>query len=149
TLPVNLATRAPLVPGLSCRCLVPASRTGIRESCIAAGGRYLAQMTSQREKAERFLALHHGDGALLMPNPWDVGSARILESLGFQALATTSFAHAATLGRLDGGVTVEEALAHAAAIAGACDVPVSADLENAFADDPQEGGARVSAPRTH
>jgi 2-methylisocitrate lyase-like PEP mutase family enzyme len=93
-------------------------------------------MTSQREKAEHFLALHQGKSALLMPNPWDIGSARILESLGFEALATTSSGHAATLGRLDGGVTVDEALAHAAALAAAVDVPVSADLENAFADEP-------------
>jgi 2-methylisocitrate lyase-like PEP mutase family enzyme len=101
-------------------------------------------MTAQREKAERFLALHHGDAPLLMPNPWDIGSARILESLGFRALATTSSGHAATLGRLDGGVTVDEALAHAAALAGACDVPVSADLENAFADDPPAVAATIS-----
>ena len=59
-------------------------------------------MTTQQEKAERFLALHHGDTPLLMPNPWDAGSARILASLGFEALATTSSGFAATLGRLDG-----------------------------------------------
>src|SRR5712691_12059156 len=76
-------------------------------------------MTSQREKAERFLALHHGDAPLLMPNPWDVGSARILESLGFRALATTSSGYAGTLGRLDGQVTRDEALGHAADVAGA------------------------------
>jgi 2-methylisocitrate lyase-like PEP mutase family enzyme len=70
-----------------------------------------------------------------MPNPWDVGSARLLASLGFRALATTSSGFAATLGRLDGSVSVEEALAHAATIAGATDLPVSADLENGFADD--------------
>jgi 2-methylisocitrate lyase-like PEP mutase family enzyme len=91
---------------------------------------------SQADKARRFLELHHGDAALLMPNPWDIGSARILESLGFQALATTSSGFAGTLGRLDGHVTAAEALAHAADVAGAVDVPVSADLENAFADDP-------------
>ena len=62
-------------------------------------------MVPQQEKAEHFLALHHGDAPLLMPNPWDIGSARILESLGFQALATTSSGYAATLGRLDGAVT--------------------------------------------
>ena len=101
-------------------------------------------MTSQREKAEHFLALHHGDTPLLMPNPWDIGSARILESLGFQALATTSSGHAATLGRLDGGVTVDEALAHAAAVAGACTVPVSADFENAFADEPKAVAANIT-----
>src|SRR5881296_1124693 len=101
-------------------------------------------MTTQREKAEHFLALHHGDAPLLMPNPWDVGSARIFESLGFQALATTSSGHAATLGRLDGGVTRDEALEHAADIAGAGGLPVSADLENGFADDPEAVAATIS-----
>src|SRR5689334_23899030 len=93
-------------------------------------------MTSQQEKAERFLALHHGDDPLLMPNPWDIGSARLLESLGYEALATTSSGFAGTLGRLDGQVTRDEAIAHAAALAAAVAVPVSADLENAFADEP-------------
>ena len=93
-------------------------------------------MSGQVERAERFLVLHHQDHALLIPNPWDAGSARVLASLGFQALATTSSGFAATLGRLDGSVTRDEALAHAAAIVEATDLPVSADLENAFADDP-------------
>ncbi len=84
----------------------------------------------------RFLALHRRGAPLLMPNPWDVGSAKVLVSLGFSALATTSSGSAATLGRLDGGITRDEALAHAAAIAAAADVPVSADLENCFADEP-------------
>jgi len=101
-------------------------------------------MTSQREKAERFLALHHRDAPLLMPNPWDMGSARILESLGFEALATTSSGFAGTLGRLDGSVTVDEALAHAADVAGAVDVPVSADFENGFADEPAAVAANVT-----
>jgi 2-methylisocitrate lyase-like PEP mutase family enzyme len=71
-----------------------------------------------------------------MPNPWDQGTARVLAHLGFAALATTSSGHAGTLGRLDGSVTREEALAHAASIVSAVDVPVSADLENGYADDP-------------
>jgi 2-methylisocitrate lyase-like PEP mutase family enzyme len=71
-----------------------------------------------------------------MPNPWDAGSARLLASLGFEALATTSSGFAATLGRLDGAVDREEALAHAASIVAATELPVSADLENCFADDP-------------
>jgi 2-methylisocitrate lyase-like PEP mutase family enzyme len=71
-----------------------------------------------------------------MPNPWDRGSARLLASLGFKALATTSSGFAATLGRLDGSVTRDEALAHGATIVAATDLPVSADLENCFADDP-------------
>jgi 2-methylisocitrate lyase-like PEP mutase family enzyme len=86
--------------------------------------------------AERFLSLHKADRPLLMPNPWDRGSAKLLESLGFQALATTSSGFAATLGRLDGLVKREEALAHAADVVDAVEVPVSADLENCFADDP-------------
>jgi 2-methylisocitrate lyase-like PEP mutase family enzyme len=86
--------------------------------------------------AEEFLALHSTGSPLLMPNPWDRGSALLLQSLGFEALATTSSGFAATLGRLDGMVTREEAIAHAAELAGAVEVPVSADLENCFADDP-------------
>jgi 2-methylisocitrate lyase-like PEP mutase family enzyme len=72
----------------------------------------------------------------LLPNPWDPGTARILASLGFDALATTSSGHAATSGRLDGSVSREEAIGHAAAIVAATELPVSADLENCFADDP-------------
>jgi len=95
------------------------------------------QTPGQQEKSERFLSLHAGDRPLLMPNPWDRGSARLLESLGFEALATTSSGFAATLGRLDGSVTRDEAIAHAAWIAAGTDLPVSADLENCFADDPE------------
>src|SRR3954452_21558459 len=87
-------------------------------------------------QAGRFLALHRAGSPLLMPNPWDLGSAKLLESLGFEALATTSSGFAATLGRADGGVTRDEALAHAAELAAATELPVSADLENCFADDP-------------
>jgi 2-methylisocitrate lyase-like PEP mutase family enzyme len=101
-------------------------------------------MTTERDTAERFLALHHGDSPLLLPNPWDVGAARLLASLGFEALATTSSGFAATLGRLDGSVTRDEALAHAAALVAATDLPVSADLENGFADEPDGVAATVS-----
>jgi 2-methylisocitrate lyase-like PEP mutase family enzyme len=94
-------------------------------------------MSSQAEKATRFLELHRRGEPLLLANVWDAGSARIVASLGYQALATTSSGHAATLGRLDGGVTREEALEHAAAIVSAVDLPVSADLENAFAHEPE------------
>src|SRR3954449_6005965 len=83
-----------------------------------------------------FLELHVPGRPLLMPNPWDPGSARILADLGFPALATTSSGFAATLGRFDMSVTRDEAIGHAAAIAAAVEVPVSADLENCFADDP-------------
>jgi 2-methylisocitrate lyase-like PEP mutase family enzyme len=90
---------------------------------------------TQAEKAERFLRLHRKGDPLLMPNAWDLGSAGLLGWMGFHALATTSSGHAATLGRLDGAVTRDEAMAHAAAMSSATDLPVSADLENAYADD--------------
>jgi 2-methylisocitrate lyase-like PEP mutase family enzyme len=86
--------------------------------------------------AQRFLDLHRGPTPLLLPNPWDAGTAKALAALGFTALATTSSGRAAALGRLDGTVTRDEALAHAATIAAATPLPVSADLENCFADDP-------------
>ncbi len=94
-------------------------------------------IVSQREKAERFRALHQRSEPFVMPNPWDAGSARVLASLGFEALATSSGACAWTLGRRDGSVTREEALAHARAIVEATDLPVSADLERCFADAPE------------
>jgi len=93
-------------------------------------------MPSPAEKSRRFLDLHRPGQPLLLPNPWDAGAAKILASLGFRALATTSSGFAATLGRPDGSVTAGEALAHAAAIVAATDLPVSADLENCFAGDP-------------
>jgi 2-methylisocitrate lyase-like PEP mutase family enzyme len=93
-------------------------------------------MTTQTEKAARFLDLHRAGDPLLLPNPWNQGSARLLASLGFQALATTSAGFAATLGRFDGSVSRDEVLTHAAAIVAATELPVSADLENCFADDP-------------
>lgn len=98
---------------------------------------------TQQEKAERFLAGHRPGTPLLQPNPWDAGSARLLASLGFEALATTSSGFAATLGRQDGGVTRDEAVQHAAAIAAAVDVPVSGDLENCFADEPEGVAATI------
>jgi 2-methylisocitrate lyase-like PEP mutase family enzyme len=94
-------------------------------------------MPDQAALARRFLDLHAGEQPLLLPNPWDAGSAKLLASLGFEALATTSGGFAATLGRLDGSVTRDEALAHAAAIVAAIELPVSADLENGFADEPE------------
>ncbi|HVM40804.1 MAG TPA: isocitrate lyase/phosphoenolpyruvate mutase family protein, partial [Acidimicrobiia bacterium] len=87
-------------------------------------------------KAGEFLALHESERPLLQPNAFDVGSARLLEALGFKAIATTSGGLAATLGRLDGSVTREEALAHGALLAAAVTIPVAADTENGFADDP-------------
>ncbi|GAY07166.1 oxaloacetate decarboxylase [Pseudonocardia sp. N23] len=94
-----------------------------------------------------FLDLHHADTPLLIPNPWDAGSARLLASLGFQALATTSSGFAGTLGRRDGGVTRDEALAHAASIVAATDLPVSADLENGFGHSPDDVAATITAAR--
>jgi len=92
-------------------------------------------MTEERELAARFAELHRPGDPLVMPNPWDVGSAKILEHLGFAALATTSSGLAATHGLLDYHVSREVALAHAKTLAGSVDVPVSADLENGYADD--------------
>lgn len=92
-----------------------------------------------------FLEMHVPGTPLLMPNPWDAGSARILASLGFRALATTSNGHAATLGRPDGGVTPAEVLAHAAKLVEAVDVPVSVDLEDGFSDYP--AGVRTIVAR--
>jgi 2-methylisocitrate lyase-like PEP mutase family enzyme len=94
-------------------------------------------------KAERFLRLHDGPDPLLLPNAWDPGSARLLASLGFEAIATTSGGFAATLGRLDYSLSRDEALAHAAAMAAATDLPVSADLEDGFADDPEQVAATL------
>ncbi|MEM8860625.1 MAG: isocitrate lyase/phosphoenolpyruvate mutase family protein [Chloroflexota bacterium] len=93
-------------------------------------------MTTQLEKANRLKGLHES-GVFVIPNPWDVGSAKIMEGLGFQALATTSSGFAYTLGRLDGQVTFEEKLDHCRALAAATSVPISADLENMFAHDPE------------
>jgi 2-methylisocitrate lyase-like PEP mutase family enzyme len=93
--------------------------------------------TTQNEKAARFRALHDGPGAFVIPNPWDVLSARILAGLGFQALATSSAASAAAVGRRDHGLTRDEALAHSRVIVDATDLPVSADLGNGFGDSPE------------
>lgn len=92
-------------------------------------------MTRQQEKAAAFAALHTGE-PFVIPNPWDAGSARVLAALGFRALATTSSGFAFTLGRLDGGVTLEEVAGHAAALDQATDLPVSVDLENGYGPDP-------------
>ena len=98
---------------------------------------------TQTEKAVRFKALHVAPGAFVIPNPWDAGSARILAGLGFQALATSSGASAAVLGRRDGSVTREEAIAHARAIVEATDIPVSADLEKGFGDAPRDAAETI------
>jgi len=92
---------------------------------------------TQKEKGERFRALHEGPGIFVIPNPWDIGSAKILEGLGFPALATSSAASAMAMGSKDGKLTREQAVDHGREIAGATDVPVSADLENGFGDTPE------------
>src|SRR5678815_6139584 len=91
---------------------------------------------SQKEKADLFRSLHQQSGAFVMPNAWDAGSARVLAALGFHALATSSAACAATLGRRDGKITRDEALAHCRQIVQATNLPVAADLENGFASEP-------------
>jgi 2-methylisocitrate lyase-like PEP mutase family enzyme len=92
---------------------------------------------TQKEKGARFRALHHGPGAFVIPNPWDVGSVRILAGLGFQALATSSAASASAYGRKDHELTRDESLAHARLIVDATDLPVSADLGRGFGDSPE------------
>ena len=91
----------------------------------------------QSEKARRFRELHEREGAFVIPNPYDAGTARLLEQLGFEALATTSSGYAFTQGRRDGGLTREQALEGVRLIAEATDLPVSADLENGFGDAPE------------
>jgi 2-methylisocitrate lyase-like PEP mutase family enzyme len=98
-------------------------------------------MNPQTEKARRFQELHKK--SFVIANAWDAGSARVLAGLGFQALATSSGAHAGTLGRRDGHVTREEALEHARAIVEATELPVSADFENCFADEPAKAAETI------
>jgi len=99
--------------------------------------------TSQSDKAARFRALHQGSGAFVIPNPWDAGSARVLAGLGFPALATSSGASAGVLGRRDGHVLRDEALAHARSIVEATDLPVAADLEKGFGDAPKAAAETI------
>jgi 2-methylisocitrate lyase-like PEP mutase family enzyme len=92
---------------------------------------------SQLEKGKIFRALHERDSVFIIPNPWDVGSARLLAHFGFEALATTSMGYSFSLGRLDGSLDRDETLAYASQIVSATHLPVSADLENGFADAPE------------
>ena len=101
-------------------------------------------MARQEGKAEAFRALHEGE-PFVIPNPWDAGSARMLEALGFQALATTSSGFAFTLGKRDGNVTLDELVAHVAALDAATGLPVSVDLENGF--EPSAEGAAAALGR--
>ena len=99
-------------------------------------------MTRQEGKAEAFRALHEG-APFVIPNPWDAGSARVLAILGFTALATTSSGFAFTLGRADGGVSLDEVVAHVAALDRATDLPVSVDLENGYGSDPRSAAIAI------
>ena len=96
-----------------------------------------AMMRTQTERAIAFRALHESDHAFIIPNPWDVGTARLLAHLGFEALATTSAGYAFSLGQRDNTVGREQVMDHVCAMAAATDLPVSADLENGFGDDPR------------
>jgi 2-methylisocitrate lyase-like PEP mutase family enzyme len=98
---------------------------------------------SQAEKAARFQALHARAGAFVIPNPWDAGTARVLASLGFEALTTTSAGMAFTYGRRDGAVTRDHSLANAKAIVDAVDLPVAADLENGFGHSPADAAETI------
>ncbi|MHB8642651.1 MAG: isocitrate lyase/PEP mutase family protein [Gaiellaceae bacterium] len=100
-------------------------------------------MTTQEQKAEQFRALHEGE-PFAIPNPWDAGSARVLAALGFEALATTSSGFAFTLGRLDGGATLDEVVAHTAALSAATTLPVSVDLENGYGPDPADAAHAIA-----
>lgn len=95
-------------------------------------------LKEQIRKAEAFKALHARPGIFVIPNPWDAGSAKMLASLGYQALATTSAGHAFSQGKPDGALGLEQTLDNVRAIAAATDLPVAVDLENGFADDPTE-----------
>jgi 2-methylisocitrate lyase-like PEP mutase family enzyme len=98
--------------------------------------------TSQEQKGADFRALHEGE-PFIAPNPWDAGSARVLEALGFKALATTSSAFAYTLGRLDGAASLDEVLAHVRVMAAATDLPISVDLENGHGPEPADAASAI------
>jgi 2-methylisocitrate lyase-like PEP mutase family enzyme len=100
-------------------------------------------MSKQQEKGEAFRALHAGD-PFLIPNPWDTGTARVLERLGFKALATTSSGFAFTLGRPDGSVTLDEVVEHTAVLAEATEVPLSIDLENGYGSEPEAAALAIT-----
>jgi 2-methylisocitrate lyase-like PEP mutase family enzyme len=101
-------------------------------------------MPSQHDKAVAFRELHEGE-TFVIPNPWDAGSARVLEALGFKALATTSSGFAFTLGRLDGNVTLDEVVDHARVLSEASSLPVSVDLENGYGAAPEDAARAISA----
>jgi 2-methylisocitrate lyase-like PEP mutase family enzyme len=104
---------------------------------LEAEGIMTSTVVTQAEKGRAFRALHEREGAFIIPNPWDVGTARLLAHLGFEALATTSAGYAFSVGRCDQTVGREASLEYASAIASATSLPVSADLENGFGDAPE------------
>src|SRR5271156_5600369 len=101
-------------------------------------------MSTQTEKGQAFRALHQRDHAFIIPNPWDIGTARLLAHLGFEALASTSAGYASSMGLRDYAVGREAMIAHISALASATDLPVSADLENGFADAPERVAETIS-----
>jgi 2-methylisocitrate lyase-like PEP mutase family enzyme len=101
-------------------------------------------MLTQAEKGQALRALHQRDHAFIIPNPWDIGTARLLAHLGFEALATTSMGYAFSAGQLDNTVDRDRILKHISEIASATDLPVSADLENGFGDDPKTAAETIS-----
>jgi len=100
-------------------------------------------MLTQIEKAQAFRAMHQRDKAFIIPNPWDIGTARLLASLGFEALATTSAGFAFSKGRPDYGIDRGEMMAHIAVLAASTSLPVSADLENGFGDEPETAAETI------
>lgn len=100
-------------------------------------------MRDQKQKAEDFRALHQREGAFIIPNPWDAGTTRLLAHLGFEALATTSAGYAFSTGRQDSSIGRDETMEHVRAIVAATDLPVSADLENGFGDDPETAAETI------
>src|SRR5260370_41964546 len=111
------------------------SHTQASGSAAYPGGKE-RRMPTQAEKGTRFRALHEQAAAFIIPNPWDVGTARLLARLGFEALATTSAGYAFAVGKRDRTVGRDEMIVHVGAIASATDLPVSADLENGYGDAP-------------
>lgn len=100
-------------------------------------------MASQTEKAQAFRALHKNNETFIIPNPWDAGSACLLQGLGFKALATTSAGFAQSLGRLDGQVSVDEKIEHCRVLCSVTEIPITADFENGFADSPEEAASNL------
>jgi 2-methylisocitrate lyase-like PEP mutase family enzyme len=150
--PLPLAPELPLMgrPGASLPLVVCAKDSSNKRRSSTSGRRNPGSFTlggnmtvTQNDKGARFRELHQRPGAFVIANAWDAGSARVLAGLGFEAVATSSGAFANTLGRLDGAVTRDEALAHTRSLCDAIDAPVSADLENGFGDDPASAAETI------